>query len=205
MARRTKEEAEQTRNAILDAAEHVFFERGVVRTSLQEVAQAANVSRGAVYWHFRNKIELLQAMTNRIVLPQEHLLEQLETSNSPTPLDDLSHACRESLHAMVTDHRRRRIFTILTQRCEYLDEMADIIKTRQDLRDRMTGRFIRLFERANKASLLAPHWPPRLAAIALHSLMFGLIYGISACQKPDFAIDQDNAACVSAFFQSLKR
>ncbi|MEK6297806.1 MAG: TetR family transcriptional regulator, partial [Paraburkholderia tropica] len=33
MARRTKEEALETRNRILDAAEHVFFEKGVSRTS----------------------------------------------------------------------------------------------------------------------------------------------------------------------------
>jgi len=48
MVRRTKEEAEQTRDQILDAAEILFFERGVAHTSLEQIARAAGVTRGAV-------------------------------------------------------------------------------------------------------------------------------------------------------------
>ena len=49
MVRKTKEEAQETRSAILDAAELVFKENGVSRTSLAEIATAAGVTRGAVY------------------------------------------------------------------------------------------------------------------------------------------------------------
>ena len=62
MARRTKEEALETRNALLDAAELVFELRGVAGTALQEVAETAGVTRGAVYWHFRDKADLFNAM-----------------------------------------------------------------------------------------------------------------------------------------------
>ena len=55
MARRTKEEALATRHALLDAAERVFGRRGVARTSLVEIAEEAGVTRGAVYWHFKDK------------------------------------------------------------------------------------------------------------------------------------------------------
>jgi AcrR family transcriptional regulator len=204
MARRTKDEAEQTRNAIIDAAELVFFKHGVVRTSLQEVAAAAGVTRGAVYWHFRNKIELVQAMVERVVLPQEHILEQLEASDSPTPLDDLSRACRESLRDLIHDQRRRRVFTIVTQRCEYIDEMAGIIKTRREVRERILARFIRLFERAHKLNALAPDWTPRIAAMTLHGLMFGLMLGVVMDgQEPGAALEKANAACVTALFRAL--
>ena len=204
MARRTKDEAEQTRHAILDAAEQVFFKRGVVRTSLQEVAAAAGVTRGAVYWHFRNKIELVQAMVERCVLPQEHILEQLEMSETDAPLDDLSRVCRESLRQMIHDHRRRRVFTILTQRCEYVEEMADIMKTRQELRERILGRFIRLFERAHKLNLLSSDWSPRTAAMTLHGLMFGLLFGLVADgQEPGAALEKNYASCITAFFRAV--
>ena len=59
MVRRTKEEAQETRNSILDAAERVFFEKGVSRTSLADIAQAAGVTRGAIYWHFAHKSDLV--------------------------------------------------------------------------------------------------------------------------------------------------
>ncbi|MDP1673909.1 MAG: TetR family transcriptional regulator, partial [Burkholderiales bacterium] len=57
MARRTKDEAVETRNQILDAAEKVFSARGVSRTSLADIAEAASVTRGAIYWHFKDKAD----------------------------------------------------------------------------------------------------------------------------------------------------
>ena len=68
MARRTKEDAATTRELLLDAAEREFCERGASRTSLAEVASAAGVTRGAVYWHFRDKSDLFSAMCARAVL-----------------------------------------------------------------------------------------------------------------------------------------
>jgi TetR/AcrR family acrAB operon transcriptional repressor len=61
MARRTKEEALETREQVLDAAELVFRERGVGHASLAEVADAAGVTRGAIYHHFASKAELFEA------------------------------------------------------------------------------------------------------------------------------------------------
>ena len=61
MARRTKEEAQATREDILDAAQACFHEYGVAGTSLAMIGTRAGYTRGAVYWHFRNKIEVLEA------------------------------------------------------------------------------------------------------------------------------------------------
>ena len=55
MARRTKEDALATRTALLDAAERVFLQRGVSRTSLADIAQAAGVTRGALSGTSRTK------------------------------------------------------------------------------------------------------------------------------------------------------
>src|SRR3954470_16660398 len=65
MVRRTKEEALATRHSILDAAELLFEKRGVSRTSLQDIAEAAGVTRGAIYWHFQGKEDLFTAMMER--------------------------------------------------------------------------------------------------------------------------------------------
>lgn len=71
MARRTKKDALLTRSALLDAAECLFQERGVSRTSLADIARAAGVTRGAVYWHFKDKADLFGAMLERVTLPLE--------------------------------------------------------------------------------------------------------------------------------------
>ena len=76
--RRTKEDAEKTRCAILAAAEQLFLERGVAHTSLEHIARHAGVTRGAVYWHFQNKAHLFHEMLNQVRLPLEPLAEQLD-------------------------------------------------------------------------------------------------------------------------------
>lgn len=86
MVRRTKEEALETRNRILDAAEHVFFEKGVSRSSLADIAQAAGVTRGAIYWHFENKGDLFTAMFDRVILPLDEMKAATVDPDEPDPL-----------------------------------------------------------------------------------------------------------------------
>ena len=87
--RRTKEDAQQTRETLIDAAEQVFAERGVSRTSLQEIAKAAGMTRGAIYWHFKDKAELFNAMMERTTLPMQDTLKAIDTAHETQPLREL--------------------------------------------------------------------------------------------------------------------
>ncbi|WP_431857612.1 TetR family transcriptional regulator [Azospirillum sp.] len=202
MARRTKEEAEQTRNAILDAAELVFFERGVARTTLEEIARAAGVTRGAVYWHFRNKVDLFDAMQARARLPQEDVIDCLLSQEADQPLDRLCGALNDVFQVMASDLRRRRVFTILFHRCEYVEEMRAVAQRKQDRIDQMVERSTRFFELAGQKGILSPSWPPTAAALAMHALMIGLLSRMLENEDPagSVAVAQD---CISAFFASL--
>ena len=62
MVRRTKADAEATRDQLLDAAQTVFYEKGVAGASLAEVAKEAGLTRGAIYWHFGDKVDLFNAL-----------------------------------------------------------------------------------------------------------------------------------------------
>src|SRR4029453_9780766 len=84
MVRRTKVEAAATREALLDAALGVFRDRGVAHTSLEEVAASAGVTRGAVYWHFKDKADLSPALGKRVRLPMETMV----VFAGETPHDD---------------------------------------------------------------------------------------------------------------------
>ncbi len=85
MARRTRQQALATRQGILDAAVHVFLERGFKRSSMQHVADRAGVTRGAVYWHFRSQLELLEALLDQTPLPWQVLQQLPEPSAADTP------------------------------------------------------------------------------------------------------------------------
>jgi AcrR family transcriptional regulator len=202
MARRTKDEAEQTRNSILDAAEYVFYKHGVARTSLEEIAAVAKVTRGAVYWHFKDKSAICAAMMDRVFLPQEDMLEKLISDQSDQPLEDMEEACCHSLLMMVRDKRRQRVVTIVTQRCEYVKDMAPMMKRRNLCKNRMLQRVELLFKRAKKLGHLAPHWSAHHAALTFQALMTGLIYSTLEGRK-NYNLSTTAPDCIKAFMQSL--
>ena len=204
MARKTKTEAEKTRNAILDAAEKMFYARGVSRTSLEQVAGAAGVTRGAVYWHFSDKMAICEAMMCRIFLPHEDMLEKLAAQDSATPLKDLKDSCIHSLKMMARDKRRRDVVSILTLRCEYVEGMIGVMERRNECKNRMLSLSEKLFSRAKKLKILSPVWTPRKAAVALQALMGGLISGGLEHRKY-FDFVPTGVSCVEAFFASLQK
>lgn len=66
--RRTKEDAEKTRRAILASAMNLFYEKGYSKATFEEMAKRINLTKGAVYWHFRNKPDVVAAMINDFTL-----------------------------------------------------------------------------------------------------------------------------------------
>jgi TetR/AcrR family acrAB operon transcriptional repressor len=64
--RRTKEEAGRTRAALLKTALAVFSAEGYSAATLDDVAKAARVTRGAVYWHFKNKADLYNTLLEEV-------------------------------------------------------------------------------------------------------------------------------------------
>src|SRR5262245_17944722 len=126
MARRTKEEALETRSRILDAAERVFYDRGVAHASLEDIAQAAEVTRGAIYWHFKDKAELFDAMMQRVVLPVEDMTERAGCRAEVHPLELLRQATIDVLLRTARDPRMQRVFDIAYHKCEYVGDAAGV-------------------------------------------------------------------------------
>lgn len=118
MARRTKEEAQQTREQLIDAAEIVFHRKGVAQTSLNEIAQEANLTRGAFYWHFKNKQDIFKAMLDRQMAPLELQGPSVYESNETAPLVSLRESLLFVIRELEEDPRRRRVYEIIFQKCE---------------------------------------------------------------------------------------
>src|SRR5262245_1230080 len=176
MVRRTKEEAQETRNRILDTAEEVFREQGVTSTSLADIADAAGVTRGAIYWHFRNKGDLFSAMLDRVALPMEEMIRQAADASTEDPLSSLRACCVHVLRQAAEDQRCRRVFEILTRKCEYVDEVNTL--SRRVLQCRSDG--LEMMERALRNAMrrgqLSRNVNARRAALGLHAYVDGLIY-----------------------------
>lgn len=176
MARCTKEEAQATRDRLLDAAELVFFEKGVSRTSLNDIAEAAGVSRGAIYWHFKNKADLFNAMMERTTLPIEDSMQQIGHDAGQDSLAELKRAISDVMRKIATDERTRRVFEVATLKVEYVDELL-AVKTRH-LQCYLEGvcQMQRSLEEAAARRQTLLQMPATVAAQGLHALMIGLIH-----------------------------
>lgn len=172
MARRTKEDALLTRARLLDAAEQVFADRGVSRTSLCDIAQAAGVSRGAIYWHFRNKADLFNAMMDRITLPMEAAFERMGQDD---PLPDLMGAMMGAMRQVAGDARTRRVFEVATHKVEYVDELLAVKARHLQSQTVCVRESARGLQRAAQRRAVTLPMPPEVAAQGLHALAAGLI------------------------------
>ncbi|NLX18228.1 MAG: TetR family transcriptional regulator [Desulfobulbus sp.] len=113
MARKSKEEALETRSKVLDAALRVFSIKGVAHSSLADIAKAAGVSRGAIYWHFANKGELLAALWDQVVQLYTPLAVAAENPDEPDPLGKMKALYISFLTNLVDDPRQQQLFRIL--------------------------------------------------------------------------------------------
>jgi TetR/AcrR family transcriptional repressor of mexAB-oprM operon len=172
--RRTKEQAEQTRSAILMAAEQLFLEKGVAHSTLEQIARAAGVTRGAVYWHFENKAHLFHEMLSQVRLPPEQLTERLSGCDGGDPLLSLRDLCIEAIANLARDQQKRRIFTILLHRCEFTAELREAEQRHNTFINQFIALVENLFARPACQARLLPGVTPRLAARALHALIVGL-------------------------------
>jgi TetR/AcrR family acrAB operon transcriptional repressor len=175
MARRTKEEALATRDRILDTAELLFQQRGVSRTSLHDLATAAGVTRGAIYWHFQDKADVFNAMMARVCLPLEESCDACETALADDPLATIRDGLVDMFKRTVNDEQIRRVFEIATHKVEYVEELLAVRDRHLQVRNdylRQTERALRLAQRRGQ---LDNGSSPRQLAIGLHALVDGLI------------------------------
>ena len=175
MARRTKEEAAATRDSILDAAEKLFVEQGVSRTTLQHIASAAGVTRGAIYWHFDDKGALFNAMMERATLPFECALGVLGKAEEAHVLDDLRTFIVEIFRVTETNPQARRVFEIASLKVEFVSEMdAARVRRRQSQGDWM-AQVVERLTLAQKGGQIRQDVQPQVLATGLWALMDGLI------------------------------
>jgi TetR/AcrR family acrAB operon transcriptional repressor len=202
MVRRTKEAAEETRAQILDTAEQVFHEKGVARTSLADIAGKAGVTRGAIYWHFENKADLFQAMCERATLPLEAMLSEIGKDDLDDLLASLRAGCVGVLRQVVEDARCRRVFEIMSHKCEFVDEMAGTMARRQGCRQDAMALIERNLSLAVKRGQLAAGLDTHRAALGLFAYIDGLIHN-GGLMPGHYSLSENAGPLIDLFLKGL--
>ncbi|AVO49675.1 TetR family transcriptional regulator [Melaminivora suipulveris] len=175
MARRTKDDADATRHRLLDAAERVFHDKGVARASLSEIAQAAGATRGAIYWHFKDKVDLFNAMMDRVTLPLELACNAGEAACATAPLQRLRALVDHLLGSIESDEHTRRVFEIAMYRVEYVSELSSVRERHRDSQARFHALLARDLEAAAREAAVSLPLDVPAAATGLWALFDGLL------------------------------
>ena len=202
--RTTKAEAEQTRIALLDAAETLFWEQGVARTTMLDIARQAGLTRGAFYHHFTGKAEVFSALIERARFPQEEDLRRSAERDDIDPLVILRTSCRSVFEIIASDKVRRRMFGIVMHRRESLGDLEELAVARRRELFRSIETNERLLKKAQKAGQLSERWTPSIAAMTLYSAIMGLLD--QWMRDPDsFDIRKVGIGCIDQLLTSFEK
>ncbi|MFO7750837.1 MAG: TetR family transcriptional regulator [Desulfobacteraceae bacterium] len=175
MAKKSRKEAEKTRLSIIDAALALFYEKGFATTSLEQIASQAGVTRGAVYWHFKNKNDLFISLAS-----------EMESSTGIDPaawldhdaisdLDDLKKSLVGYLGHLESNEKLKKYYEILIYKTEFTDELAPVISSeRQKLRSALT-LLKATFKKMQAGGAVGEDLDPDDAALLVYASVWGVV------------------------------
>lgn len=174
--------AAQTCAAVLGSAKTLFVSKGFDATSVDEIADLAQASKGAVYHHFRDKqaifAELFRASQESITAT---VIEAMPTG-AEEPWTKVQSAIRLFLHGYVADHEARAL----------LRQVVSVLgwDRVRELNEQQTLPFLR----ATLESLVANGYVRPVPVAATVELFFSMFYNavlfITDAEDPDIAADE---------------
>ena len=184
MARKTKEDAEKTRQQLLDAALQLFSDKGPAQVTLAEIARDAGTTRGAIYWHFKDKCSLLNCLWEESIAPIEKAFDVLIASEPEDPLESLRQLTAEVLTRLVSTPRIQQIFKVLQQAASLPELSGELMKMHCE---QQTALALYFQSPCNKKEL-RPCLSPDMAAVLYLSSVDGLIhYWLTSPESIDLA------------------
>lgn len=172
--KKTKSEAALTRVAILNAAELIFYRKGVKASSLAEIATQAGVTRGALYWHFRRKADLLlELFASSYLVYLQALIKDDTVDVQKQPVFFIESKIVKWLGWLAAEPRLKRQLAILlrTNGFEDYHELHALVK---ELDDREDVLMEFAFRRADEIGHLGKGHSPEVCFYTTRSLLKGL-------------------------------
>lgn len=166
--RRTKAEAAETRREILDAAARLFAANGTGVPAIEAVASSAGLTRGAVYWHFKDKQQLFTALWAQLNEPLDRMFA--DALDSAEPLQALRGICIEFIVSLQSNECRRRMMMLMLSN----PQLMSSCNAQHGMRDKCLGKFEALLVSAQKRRQVARTLDTKLAALATLCFVSGV-------------------------------
>lgn len=119
--KKTKEQAEETRKAILQSALDLFYEKGYSKTTFELISSKIGLTKGAVYWYFKNKPDLLVAIINvYIERKMTYLNAKVPTLES---VDDIKNYFLAAADFLLSDENAYKVAFFLSLQMEWSESI----------------------------------------------------------------------------------
>ena len=174
--RRTKQEAEQTRRRIMAGALRTFNRRGISHTTMEHIAEASGVTRGAIYWHFADKQALLAAIREDVSLP---LIDRADftllSDRTADPLERVEHFLLDVYRTVDEDPRTRLTFSVMSFKCEYVGALEAELNEYARKMERTRKQLAQVYGDARDRHQLRAGLTPDIAALETTVFLAGLM------------------------------
>ena len=205
MARKTKEETENTKNSILQAALNCFYEKGFSKTTFDDIAVRIGMTKGAVYWHYKDKAELLADMIIRQIEDKRRNVPVLEKSERGflSALRDFFQ--KEGEYIEQHPDLQKFFFFILAQ-VEWSDVTFNTVMGKiGDIRNFYLEKVQNILTSAQKSGELAPTVDVNNAALTITNLWNGSLHAYVANKKQDSTLTKTFFYGLDIILERLKK
>ncbi|MFA8342440.1 MAG: TetR family transcriptional regulator [Rhodothermaceae bacterium] len=201
--RRTKEEAEKTRQDILKAAIEVFSEKGFASSTLVDIAKKANVTRGAIYWHFNNKNDLFEALIAENDSKVNQMIENIRAVEN-SPIVALQLGLTQSLKKLDEDPEYRAIEQLLVK-SKFAGEI-DFLTQKMSKNDHEGFKIMKEIFEKYKEQCNCTEFNISTAIKVVGAFFYGaMILKLSEQSDSPFYIGDDVEDFVAQFFRGIKQ
>jgi TetR/AcrR family acrAB operon transcriptional repressor len=200
--RRTKEDAGKTREAILMAALEVFYQKGVSRATLADIGQAAGVTRGAVYWHFKDKIDLFLQLDDYMANTRRFTPEYW-SDDSIASLQDLRQRVVDRLLTFFDDPIVHKFQILIFSRMEYIDDFKAFTVNEEKYQRQCIIELENVLKRLVESGEIRSDIKPHHAARHFYVFMDGL-YDCWSIDETEFLMRNELEELVDEFLMLFK-
>lgn len=172
--RKTKEETEITRQRLLKAALDVFSQKGYSDTRLEDIADQAEVTRGAIYHHFNNKAELYTVLVSEASAKLAAVLQDAITAGGTT-LEVLRRIFVDTLVFAARDDEQRAISELIMFKTSVTPELEGGLQMKREGNRVMVEMVTQMVAQGMSNGEIRHNIAPQSVALGMLALQNGLL------------------------------
>ena len=173
-------DAKMTKDMIITAAEKLFIEKGFDKVSIQDIANETNLSKGAIYHHYKSKDDIIKQFIERHGDMQRKMLRDIINSDDDKTAKELFINLMEKIFDLHEDRLKE-----IPKDCNI--KSPDIVYTHlQGIMTEDAPSVAKLIERGNKDSSFSVENPLECAEVFLILVNLWLDVSIVPCTQDKF-------------------